>query len=58
MAGPKSENSEKDRRVYKAIRAAGAPRSLAEEGARDSISKRLVPASRRPDADATREKGG
>lgn len=58
MAGPKSENSKKDRRVYREMRAAGASREAAEAAARDSIPKRRVPAGSRPNDEHVREKGG
>jgi hypothetical protein len=57
MAGPNSEKSKAPRHVYRELRRAGVDRDDAEQLARDSISKRRLPASERPNADATREKG-
>lgn len=57
MAGPNSQNSKAPRHVYRELKRAGVPRDDAEQMAHDSISKRRVPASERPDDDATREKG-
>ena len=58
MAGPNSENSKTPRHVYKEMKDAGMSKQDAAETARESISKRRVPADARPNAEEKREKGG
>jgi hypothetical protein len=58
MAGPKSETSKKPRHVYKEMKERGLSKRDAAAMANESIPKRRVPADSRPDAEATREKGG
>ncbi len=57
MAGPDSEKSKTPRHLYRELRRAGVDRETAEQMARDSISKRRVPPSERPDDVRTTEKG-
>ena len=57
MAGHKSEASKAPRHVYKQMKEAGASKKEAADIARESIPKRRVPASERPNDERTREMG-
>ena len=58
MAGPNSEKSKAPRHIYRELRRAGVAREDAEQMSRESIPKRRVPPSERPDDVGTTEKGG
>ena len=58
MARSRPDSSKTPRHVYKEMKEAGASKKEAADMARESISKRRVPPSQRPNDERTREEGG